>query len=255
MRYRRRLTFYSSDDYRRRNRRRHSPADGRWIRPEFTPHPNANGRVELTVDEWYHVFKRHGSTCHLCGKPINDRLTFPNNMSRTVDHLVPVSRGGDNTIDNLRPAHLECNTVRSNLALSGRVRTEPIFSSLSFDALFAALASQSQIPIAGGLWLPVLNAPIPRWKIVRCRIARFLLRNRQWTLLVCGIIVSALFALLVVYAGVTVDICWLVVVVVGFSLAAGFQILEFWANPYQLAKGRVLGWEFEEATRDESSPS
>lgn len=45
------------------------------------------------------VYWQHGTVCHLCGGEGAD----------SVDHLIPRSRGGADTLDNLRPAHLSCN--------------------------------------------------------------------------------------------------------------------------------------------------
>ena len=42
--------------------------------------------------------------CHLCGRPGAD----------TVDHIVPVIAGGDNGLENLRPAHRSCNSRAGN---------------------------------------------------------------------------------------------------------------------------------------------
>ena len=41
------------------------------------------------------VFSTYGDICWLCGQEGAD----------TIDHLVMVSQGGSNTIENLRPAH------------------------------------------------------------------------------------------------------------------------------------------------------
>ncbi len=38
-------------------------------------------------------------TCHLCGLP----------GANTLDHVLPVARGGTNAEENLRPAHSTCN--------------------------------------------------------------------------------------------------------------------------------------------------
>lgn len=50
------------------------------------------------------MFAVHGDTCHRCGRPGAD----------TVDHLVPLSRGGTHHVDNLRPAHRYCNIAAGN---------------------------------------------------------------------------------------------------------------------------------------------
>jgi len=49
----------------------------------------------------------YGTTCHLCGR---DGAT-------SADHLIPRSKGGDNSLANLRPAHLDCNRRRGAMSL------------------------------------------------------------------------------------------------------------------------------------------
>lgn len=51
------------------------------------------------------VFERDSYTCHLCGQPV-DRA------EASIDHVVPVSRGGRDDEANLRTAHLSCNIKR-----------------------------------------------------------------------------------------------------------------------------------------------
>lgn len=55
------------------------------------------------------VFARDGYTCQLCGDPIDPRLTYPDPMSASLDHVVPLSKGGPHTFDNCQAAHLRCN--------------------------------------------------------------------------------------------------------------------------------------------------
>jgi 5-methylcytosine-specific restriction endonuclease McrA len=58
------------------------------------------------------VFDRDGWVCHLCRKKVPKDKAFPHPLSATVDHLVPVSAGGSNTLDNLQTAHFGCNRKR-----------------------------------------------------------------------------------------------------------------------------------------------
>lgn len=53
--------------------------------------------------------------CWLCGYEIDMRLPATHAMSATVDHVVPLSQGG-NPLDptNLRPAHRRCNSVKGD---------------------------------------------------------------------------------------------------------------------------------------------
>lgn len=53
--------------------------------------------------------------CALCGKPVDKSLKFPNPEAPTVDHIIPVSRGGHpSAIDNLQLAHAMCNRLKAD---------------------------------------------------------------------------------------------------------------------------------------------
>lgn len=60
--------------------------------------------------------------CYICGKFVDKKLKFPHPMSATVDHVIPLSKGGSNDLDNLRLAHNICNRLKSddisNIALN-----------------------------------------------------------------------------------------------------------------------------------------
>lgn len=55
---------------------------------------------------------RDGWRCHLCRRRVSPRLRSPHRMSATFDHLVPVTDGGTDEPENLRLAHLTCNSSR-----------------------------------------------------------------------------------------------------------------------------------------------
>ncbi len=51
--------------------------------------------------------------CAICGLPIDKRLKFPDPMSATADHIIPVAKGGHpSDPSNLQIAHLICNQVK-----------------------------------------------------------------------------------------------------------------------------------------------
>lgn len=60
------------------------------------------------------ILARDGWTCYLCATPIAPALRFPHPLSLTIDHVIPLSAGGTNEIENLRPAHLSCNVRKSD---------------------------------------------------------------------------------------------------------------------------------------------
>lgn len=47
--------------------------------------------------------------CSLCGNEIDEELRWPDPLSKSVDHIIPLARGGSHTQDNLALAHLICN--------------------------------------------------------------------------------------------------------------------------------------------------
>lgn len=67
----------------------------------------SDGRVER-IDPRF-VFARDGWCCQLCGGPIDATLRSPDPGSASVDHVVPLARGGSHTQDNVQAAHLGCN--------------------------------------------------------------------------------------------------------------------------------------------------
>jgi 5-methylcytosine-specific restriction endonuclease McrA len=60
------------------------------------------------------VIATYGMRCHLCGGRIDERLDRNHSLALTIDHVVPISRGGSDEIENLRPAHRACNVRKSD---------------------------------------------------------------------------------------------------------------------------------------------
>lgn len=53
--------------------------------------------------------------CGICGRPVDKSLKFPHPMSPTVDHIIPIDRGGHpSAIENLQLAHFACNRQKSD---------------------------------------------------------------------------------------------------------------------------------------------
>ena len=55
------------------------------------------------------LFELHAWVCFVCKKPINRFLRKPNFMAATIEHIIPISKGGTHTWDNVAPAHAICN--------------------------------------------------------------------------------------------------------------------------------------------------
>lgn len=62
-----------------------------------------------------------GEVCGICGRPVDKALRYPNPMAPSVDHIIPISRGGHpSDIDNLQLTHWCCNHAKSD-----RIMTPP----------------------------------------------------------------------------------------------------------------------------------
>ena len=84
-------------------------------RPTYSNRPEKNKAVR---SQWEHnkkIILATQSVCGICGKPVDKSLKYPNPMSPTVDHIIPVAKNGDPVaLDNLQLAHMYCNRMKSD---------------------------------------------------------------------------------------------------------------------------------------------
>lgn len=66
---------------------------------------------ELSVSDWQEVLEQHGTVCLACGDA---------GREVTIDHIVPVSKGGTNSKDNLQPLCGPCNSSKADKTLDYR---------------------------------------------------------------------------------------------------------------------------------------
>lgn len=59
------------------------------------------------------IQERDGNRCHLCRKKVSNKA-WPHPLSPSLDHVVPLSRGGAHEPSNVRLAHLGCNVSKGN---------------------------------------------------------------------------------------------------------------------------------------------
>jgi 5-methylcytosine-specific restriction endonuclease McrA len=91
-----------------------------WMRS----HPEERARYEharrsrksasggsYTVAEWKGLVAHYGNKCLCCGR---------SDVALTVDHVVPVSKGGTSNIDNLQPLCLSCNSKKQDKIIDYR---------------------------------------------------------------------------------------------------------------------------------------
>lgn len=64
------------------------------------------------------VFNRDNWTCGVCHEPVDSTLTYPDRMSASLDHVIPLARGGHHTYANTQCSHLVCNMLKSDTILT-----------------------------------------------------------------------------------------------------------------------------------------
>lgn len=114
-----------SAEYRQKNKesiakykkqyRQDNPDDKRRSEARRRARKLQNG-VEFYTEQ--QVLDLYGTDCHICNEPID--LAAPRSAGvggwekgLHVDHVIPISKGGPDTLDNVRPAHAQCNLKKS----------------------------------------------------------------------------------------------------------------------------------------------
>lgn len=88
---------------------------GTVVKSFRTPNPTCNdcrSGFYIHPDDRAAIFERDGWCCGICHDPVDPDAEPRSPWSASVDHIVPRSRGGDESLGNLRLAHLQCNIVR-----------------------------------------------------------------------------------------------------------------------------------------------
>lgn len=79
--------------------RRRAMKRGATVGPRFTIH---------------NVIERDGWDCSLCGALIDPGVRYPDPMSLSLDHVIPLNRGGEHSLANAAAAHLVCNVTKGD---------------------------------------------------------------------------------------------------------------------------------------------
>jgi len=81
---------------------------------------NRKRRASITIDyNELQVIATYGINCHLCGLVVD--FMAPRKcgvegweLGLHIDHLLPISKGGSDTLENVRPTHGLCNLSKYN---------------------------------------------------------------------------------------------------------------------------------------------
>lgn len=94
---------------RKASQRRRRQKYGNSFRARARQHGVRYERVDRTK-----VYERDGWKCGICQRKVNRRLKAPHPMSASLDHIVPMSLGGDHLYVNCQLAHHRCNSLKSS---------------------------------------------------------------------------------------------------------------------------------------------
>lgn len=108
---------YSKIRYKRNGALRQANSRARNIDKVRQRERQKNRRRRATISFPYNelqVIATYGHRCYLCGKEIDLLATrkagIPGWESGLhIDHFIPISKGGSDTLDNVRPTHALCN--------------------------------------------------------------------------------------------------------------------------------------------------
>lgn len=63
----------------------------------------------ITMKEITELVKDSGNLCYICGDEFSDKIELQ------LDHYMPISKGGQHTLSNLRPACSDCNRRKNSI--------------------------------------------------------------------------------------------------------------------------------------------
>lgn len=77
--------------------------------------PDRLGEHRTAYDRNRQVILHTQNTCGICGKEVDFSFKYPHPLSPTVDHIIPVDKGGHpSDLSNLQLAHRWCNRWKSD---------------------------------------------------------------------------------------------------------------------------------------------
>lgn len=109
------------DAWREANRERYRELINEWRRNNYDPAANAAAcsarraklaeRGAFSKEEWLDLCEKYDYKCINCGAP-----------EQHADHVVPLSQGGVNTIDNIQPLCRPCNSRKGTNTIDYRIQ-------------------------------------------------------------------------------------------------------------------------------------
>ncbi len=73
-------------------------------------------KAAVTVESFTEedVLSTYGEKCHICKEPIELSLPRTHSQGLHLDHVIPLARGGEHSLANVKPAHAKCNLKKGS---------------------------------------------------------------------------------------------------------------------------------------------
>lgn len=89
--------------------------------------PDKTGVFKKEFERNRRIIYASQNVCALCGLHVDFSLRFPDPMSPSVDHIIPVAKGGHpSALYNLQLVHLCCNRAKGNRILIPKEKPKPL---------------------------------------------------------------------------------------------------------------------------------
>ena len=91
------------------------------------PRPDRKGAHRAAYEKNKKRILATQNICGICGKPVDHSLKYPHPMSPTIDHIIPVAKGGHpSSLSNLQISHMGCNRQKSDKIFKNKEVFEPV---------------------------------------------------------------------------------------------------------------------------------
>ena len=89
--------------------------------------PDQSGWAKSSFQKAKKIIYASQSVCGICGRPVDFDKKYPDPWSPTIDHIIPIAKGGDpSSLENLQLAHFFCNRQKSTKLVELRVKEKPV---------------------------------------------------------------------------------------------------------------------------------
>lgn len=68
------------------------------------------------------IFERDNGICWICGGKCDINANYLDNNYPSIDHVIPISKGGKDCLDNVKLAHRVCNSIKNSRTDMTRIK-------------------------------------------------------------------------------------------------------------------------------------